>query len=62
MRRHSFIARLSPADNVPVDIVQSNSHRTEIRFVDGHRRLGFGLGSMIEKLLARGICPSDAAA
>lgn len=61
MRRHSFIARLSPADTVSVDIAQPDSRRTEIRFVDGHRRLGFGLGSMMEKLLARGICPSDAA-
>ena len=61
MRRHSFIARLGPADTQPVPLARPDSVVTEIRFVDGYRRLGFGLGTMIEQLLRRGIVPSDTA-
>ena len=49
MRRHSIIARLGPADKKPVAIRETGSVRTEIRFIDGELRLGFGLGQMIDQ-------------
>jgi len=62
MRRHSIIARLDPSDTGPVTVTQMDSLRTEIRFVDGHRRLGFGIGQMIDQLMARGVVPSETGA
>ena len=59
MRRHSIIARLGPSDTERVAVVQTDSLQTEIRFVDGYHRLGFGLGQMIDQLTARGIIPSE---
>lgn len=61
MRRHSIIVRLGPADKAPVKVLQSDSVSTEIRFVDGDRRLGFGLGQMIDQLIERGVSPSETA-
>lgn len=62
MRRHSIIARLGPSDKAPVSVLQVDSVSTEIRFVDGYRRLGFGLGQIIDQLIARGVAPSETAA
>ena len=62
MRRHSIIARLGPSDTEPVTIIQTDSLQTEIRFIDGHRRLGFGIGQMIDQLNARGVVPSETGA
>jgi 7-cyano-7-deazaguanine synthase in queuosine biosynthesis len=62
MRRHSIVARLGPADKAPVKVLQADSLSTEIRFVDGYRRLGFGLGQIIDQLMERGVVPSEMAA
>lgn len=62
MRRHSIIARLGPGDKSPLKVLQADSLSTEIHFVDGYRRLGFGLGQIIDQLIARGVVPSEAAA
>jgi hypothetical protein len=62
MRRHSVIVRLGPADWKAVAVREIGSVRTEIRFVDGELRLGFGLGQLIDQLLKRGIHPSERAA
>lgn len=62
MRRHSLIARLGPADTAPVAVVQRDSLQTEIRFVDGYRRLGHGIGRMIGQLSVRSLKPSETAA
>jgi 7-cyano-7-deazaguanine synthase in queuosine biosynthesis len=59
MRRHSIIARLGPADRQAVGLRDAASTRTEIRFIDGERRLGFGLGQLTDQLAARGIFPSE---
>ena len=59
MRRHSIIARLGPADRQAVALRDSASARTEIRYIDGEHRLGFGLGQLTDQLAARGIHPSD---
>lgn len=62
MRRHSLIARLGAADKAPVKVLQPDSLTTEIGFVDGYRRLAFGLGQIIEQLIERGVVPSETAA
>jgi 7-cyano-7-deazaguanine synthase in queuosine biosynthesis len=61
MRRHSVIVRLGPADREAVAVREIGSVPTEIRFVDGKFRLGFGLGQMIDQLLKWGIHPSERA-
>lgn len=59
MRRHSIIARLGPTDKTSVSVDRQDSVQTEIRFVDGHKRLGFGIGQLVDQLRRRGIVPSD---
>ena len=59
MRRHSFVARLGPADTGNANLAQPGTIVTEIRFVDGCRKLGFGLGSIIDQLLKRAVYLSD---
>src|SRR5260370_10084321 len=61
MRRHSFIARLGPADTASVNVQRTGSIITEIRFIDGRRRLAFGLGQMMDQLIDRGVIPSEGA-
>ena len=62
MRRHSIIARLGPRDTVRVPLHMADSVATEIRFVDGYKRLGFGLGQIIDQLTARGVVATETAA
>lgn len=61
MRRHSLIARLGPGDTTAVAVVQGDSLQTKIRFVDGYRQLGYGIGQMIQQLITRGLVPSETA-
>ena len=61
MKRHSIIARLDPTDKAPVKVLQADSISSEIRFVDGYCRLGFGLGQIIDQLTERGVVPSETA-
>ena len=61
MRRHSIIARLGPSDTTHVTLHMTGSVETEIRFIDGDRRLAFGLGQMTDQLSTRGILPSETA-
>lgn len=60
MRRHSIIIRLGPADTTRLKIREKGSVETTIRLIDGERRLGFGLGQLLDGLTARGVRPSDA--
>jgi hypothetical protein len=62
MRRHSIIARLGPSDTANVPVLERTALATEIRFIDGYRRLGFGLGQMVDQLVARGVLPTETAA
>ena len=62
MRRHSIIGRLGPGDKSLVKVLQTDSLSTEIHFVDGYRRLGFGLGQVVDEMVARGVVPSETAA
>lgn len=61
MRQHSLVARLGPSDTGPVQTHTPDGLTTEIRFIDGHRRLGFGLGQFTDGLAARAVVPSEAA-
>jgi 7-cyano-7-deazaguanine synthase in queuosine biosynthesis len=61
MKRHSIIARLSAADTQQLALREPNSQVSTIRFIDGERRLGFGLGQMLEQLSDRGMYPSESA-
>jgi 7-cyano-7-deazaguanine synthase in queuosine biosynthesis len=62
MRRHSIIARLGPNDTEKLSVIERESLETQIRFIDGYRRLGFGLGQMVDQLAARGTVPTETAA
>ena len=61
MRRHSVIARLGPSDVDKLVIHERASVITELRFIDGKKRLGFGLGQIVDALKNRGLYPSDEA-
>ena len=61
MRRHSIIARLGPSDATHVTLHMTDSVETEVRFIDGHSRMAFGLGQMTDQLSKRGILPSETA-
>lgn len=61
MRRHSIVARLGPTDNSRVKIHERGSVVTEIKFIDGQRRLGHGIGKMVDGLADCAVHPTDAA-
>jgi len=61
MRRHSIIARLGPVDKAKLDIKDTGSVQTTIRFIDGEKKLAYGLGQLIDALVRRGVMPSETA-
>lgn len=44
MRHHTIVGRLGPGDSIKVSPSRVDTHETEINFVDGEFRLGYGLG------------------
>lgn len=61
MRHHSIVCRLGVNDNISVTPSRLDSHVTEISFIDGYQRLGFGLGQALDQLANLGLRPSEAA-
>lgn len=61
MRRHSVVARLGPADMTAISYREQDSVKTDIRFVDGEHRLGYGLGQIVDQLRKRSLRPTDTA-
>jgi 7-cyano-7-deazaguanine synthase in queuosine biosynthesis len=61
MRHHSIVCRLGVGDTAPVVASRFDSHVTEFNFVDGHHRLGFGLGQALDQLGELGLRPSERA-
>ena len=61
MRRFSLIGRLGPDDKVSVKPVQTDSAVYEVDFLDGKRRMGFGIGQALEQLASLGLRPSERA-
>ncbi|WP_454796524.1 Qat anti-phage system QueC-like protein QatC [Novosphingobium lindaniclasticum] len=59
MRHHTIVCRLGAADVAPLTPSRSDTHVTEVSFVDGERRLGFGLGDTLDHLARLGIAPSE---
>jgi 7-cyano-7-deazaguanine synthase in queuosine biosynthesis len=61
MRHHTIIGRLGPADTVAVVPTRAHTFPTEINFVDGDYRPGYGLGQALDQLRALGLRPSETA-
>lgn len=61
MRRFSLIGRLGPDDKGSVNPVQTDSAVYAIDFLDGKRRMGFGIGRALEQLASLGLRPSERA-
>lgn len=61
MNRHSIVALLGPTDTEGARIGEKGSVRSEIQFIEGNRRLGHGVGTMLDHLAERGMYPSEAA-
>ena len=61
MKRFSLIGRLGPDDKAPVKPVQTDSDVYEIDFLDGERRMGFGIGQALDQLASLGLRPSERA-
>lgn len=61
MRHHSIIGRLGPGDTARVAPARAGSHVTEISFIDGHSRPGYGLGQALDQLRGLGLRPSETA-
>ena len=61
MSHHSIVCRLDAADTAPVTSSRPGSQVTEISFVDGYRRLSFGLGHALDQLSHLGLRPSERA-
>lgn len=61
MNHHSLVCRLGASDTAPVTPARPDSHVTEVSFIDGYRRLGFGLGQALDYLRELGLRPSEPA-
>mgnify|MGYP000998035905 CR=1 FL=1 len=59
MRRFNLIGRLGPDDTSSVETVQSDACTFEIDFLDGNRRMGFGIGDALDQLASFGLRPSE---
>ena len=60
MRHHSIVCRLGLLDTAAV-ATRAGSHVTTISFIDGNRRLSFGLGQAIGHLRGLGLNPTECA-
>ena len=61
MRRFSLIGRLGPDDKAFVPLVQTDSIVHEIDFLDGRRRMDFGIGYGLDYIASLGLRPSGRA-
>ena len=61
MRRFSLIGRLGPDDKASVKPVQTDSAVYEIDFLDGDRRMGFGIGQALDQIASLGLRSSERA-
>ena len=57
MTQHTLVCKLGEDDNLPKGV----SNATVIQFIDGYKRLGFGLGQTIDQLAQLGLMPSEVA-
>jgi 7-cyano-7-deazaguanine synthase in queuosine biosynthesis len=61
MRHHSIVARLGAADSAPIELSRVDTQQTDINFIEGQRRLGYGIGHALEQLVELGLSPSETA-
>lgn len=61
MRHHSIICRLGVGDTAQVQFGRADTVATELSFIEGQRRLGFGLGQALDQLHHLGLEPSERA-
>ena len=61
MKRFSLIGRLGLEGETNIVPIQGDSEVFEIDFLDGYRRVRFGIGEALEELLAIGLQPPEAA-
>lgn len=61
MKRHSIVVRLNPADTRKIQVREKASLVSELRFVDGNRWIGHGIGQMLDELADRGMYPGETA-
>jgi 7-cyano-7-deazaguanine synthase in queuosine biosynthesis len=61
MKHHTIIGRLGPSDTEAVAGTRADTHTTEIQFIDGYYRLGYGLGQALDQLGELGLRPSETA-
>lgn len=60
MRRFSMIARLGKADNKSVPVIQTDSERFELDFLDDDGRLSYGIGQALHQLASLGLNTPEA--
>ena len=61
MRRFSLIGHLGPDEKASVKPIQSDSAAFEIDFLDGERRMRFGIGQMFDQVASLGLRPREGA-
>jgi hypothetical protein len=61
MTHHTIVCRLGAGDTAKVAPSRSDTHVTDVPFIDGDRRLAYGLGDTLDHLAKLGIAPSEKA-
>lgn len=61
MRRFSLIGHLGPEEKASIKPIQTDSEAFEIDFLDGDRRMRFGIGQMFDQVAALGLRPGERA-
>lgn len=61
MNRHSLIVRLNRANKSKITVADKFSKVSTIHFMSADKRLGHGIGQMLEQLMQRGMNPSETA-
>lgn len=50
-----------PLTKLKIGVIDGQSVQTQIQFIDGEKKLSFGLGQLIDALTRRGVIPSEQA-
>lgn len=61
MKHHTIVCRLGHGDKAKIVPSRLDSQVTPVPFIDGHQRLGVGLGQALDQLRQYGLSPSEAA-
>ena len=61
MKRHSFICRYGLFDKTKISVVDGDSAKTTLQFVQTDRQFAFAIGDTLSQLLRIGIHPSETA-